>query len=173
MTILSQDLHHPAAIDSAEEWFRHHFGLALPAGLREQAGALSWQRFVAVFSPLAGPVRLGQWSCDDAHRPASRMGPQARTFRAVIAVGDRIGTSTAAGGGEVAALTAMLHGRGIRLEILKFHQMCSGNDVATLVRGTDGTHPAWAMGWAEDRTESALRAVIGCVNRLLASGCPA
>ncbi|AYE98695.1 homocitrate synthase [Mycobacterium paragordonae] len=153
---------------SANAWFGHRFGVALPRGLREQAGAMSWERFVSVYGHAAGPVRLGHWSCTDAERPAARMGPQARNFRAVIAVGDRIGTSTAAAGGAVAALTAMLHGRGIRLETLNFHQMSSEGDAATFVRGTDGVRTEWAMGWAHDCTESALRAVVTCVNRLIA-----
>lgn len=168
MTILSHDLHHFATSTSAGTWFRGHFGVALPRGLREQADALSWERFVAVYGHTAGPLRLGHWSCVDAHRCATRMGPQARTFRAVLAVGDRICTSTAAGGGAVAALTAMLHERGIRLETLNFHQMRSENETATLVRGTNGARTEWAMGWTQDPTESALRAVIACANRLVA-----
>lgn len=168
MTILSQDLDNVAAPTSAAAWFGRHFGVALPRGLREQAAGLSWERFVDIYGHNAGPVRLRDWSCVDAARPACRIGPQARNFRAVIAVGDRIGTSTAAAGGAVAALTAMLYGRGIPLEMLSFHQMGSRNNVATLVRGTDGVRTEWAMGWAGDSTESALRAVIGCANRLLA-----
>ncbi|WP_205877047.1 homocitrate synthase [Mycobacterium camsae] len=167
MTILSQDLDNFAASTSAAAWFGRLFGVALPRGLREQVDGLSWEGFVDVYGHTAGPVRLRHWSCDDAARPATRIGPHARNFRAVIAVGDRIGTSTAAAGGAVAALTAMLHGRGIPLEVLSFHQICSGNDMATLVRGTDGVRTEWAMGWAADSTESALRAVIACVNRLL------
>lgn len=155
-------------IASANAWFGHRFGVALPRGLREQGGAMSWERFVSVYGHAAGPVRLGHWSCTDAERPAARMGPQARNFRAVIAVGDRIGTSTVAAGGAVAALTAMLHARGIRLETLNFHQMSSEGDAATFVRGTDGVRTEWAMGWAHDCTESALRAVVTCVNRLMA-----
>ena len=74
---------------------------------------MSWERFFATYGRTAGPLRLGQWSCTDADRPARRLGPQARNFRAVIAFGDRISTSTAAASGPVAALTAMLHDRGI------------------------------------------------------------
>lgn len=166
MTILSQDLHQLGAADTAEAWFARHFGVALPRGLREMADAMTWERFVATYGCTAGPVRLGHWSCVDAGRPASRMGPEPRRFRAVIAVGDRIDTSIAAAAGEVAALTAILHGRGIRLEILRFHQMCSGDTTATFVRGTNGAGAQWAMGWAQDAKQSALRAVTACVNRL-------
>jgi len=168
MTVLSPHRHGFSESGSAAGWFNRHFGVALPRVLRDQAAALSWERFVAVYGQTAGPVRLGQWSCVDVERHPARMGPQARNFRAVIAVGDRIATSTAAAGGAVAALTAMLHARGIHVETLNFLQMCAGNDTATFVRGTDGVRSEWAMGWGRDSTESALRAVIACANRLAA-----
>jgi hypothetical protein len=139
---------------------------ALPRGLREQADAMSWESFVATYGHAAGPVRLGHWACTDTDRPAGRLGPQARNFRATIAVGDRISTSTAAASGPIAALTAMLHDRGIKVETLKFHQMRSGEYTATFICGTNGTRTEWAMGWSEDPTQSALRAVIACANRL-------
>jgi len=148
-------------------WFGDHFGAALPRGLREQAGAMSWDSFVATYGTATGPLRLGHWACTDAQRPAGRLGPQARHFRAMIAVGDRISASTAAASGPIAALTAMLHERGIPIETLKFHQMRSGGDTATFICGTNGTRAEWAMGWSADPTQSALRAVIACANRLL------
>jgi len=153
---------------AANVWFGERFGAALPPGLREAADAMPWERFAATYGHTAGPLRLGHWECTDAERPAGRLGPQARNFRAVIAVGDRIGTSTAAASGPIAALTAMLHERGITVETLKFHQMRSQGRTATFIRGTDGTRTEWAMGWSTDPTRSALRAVIACANRLLA-----
>ena len=129
---------------------------------------MSWENFVATYGPTAGPLRLGHWACTDTERPSGRLGPQARNFRAMIAVGDHIATSTAAASGPIAALTAMLHERGITLETLKFHQMRSGSHTATFIRGTDGVQAEWAMGWSEDPTRSALRALIACANRLLA-----
>jgi hypothetical protein len=152
----------------AASWFGYYFGVALPHGLRQQADTMSWETFAATYGHTAGPLRLGHWACTDAQRPVGRLGPQARHFRAVIAIGDRISTSTAAASGPIAALTAMLHERGILLELLKFHQMRSGSDFATFVRGTDGAHTEWAMGWADDPTQSALRALIACANRLMA-----
>jgi hypothetical protein len=143
-------------------------GTALPRGLREEAGAMSWENFVATYGPTAGPLRLGHWACTDTERPSGRLGPQARNFRAMIAVGDHIGTSTAAASGPIAALTAMLHERGITLETLKFHQVPSGSHTATFIHGTNGIRAEWAMGWSEDPTRSALRALIACANRLLA-----
>jgi hypothetical protein len=143
-------------------------GTALPRGLREEAGAMSWENFVATYGPTAGPLRLGHWACTDTERPSGRLGPQARNFRAMIAVGDHIGTSTAAASGPIAALTAMLHERGITLETLKFHQVRSGSHTATFIHGTNGIRAEWAMGWSEDPTRSALRALIACANRLLA-----
>jgi hypothetical protein len=153
---------------SAASWFGHHFGAVLPRGLREEADAMSWDGFVATYGRTAGPLRLGHWSCTDTERPAGRLGPQARNFRAMIAVGDHISTSTAAAGGPIAALTAMLHERGITVETLRFHQMRSGTVTATFILGSNGIRAEWAMGWSEDPTQSALRAVIACANRLVA-----
>jgi hypothetical protein len=178
MTTLSHDLSLNVSLEDfgrpskrvANDWFGEQFGTALPRGLREQADAMSWQNFVATYGQTAGPLRLGQWACTDTERagerPARRLGPQARHFRAMIAVGDRISTSTATASGPVAALTAMLHDRGFTLETLNFHQMHSAGHTATFVCGTDGTRAEWAMGWSADPTQSALRALIACVNRL-------
>lgn len=154
-------LHH---LDAAAAWFGDRFGVSLPRGLREQADTMSWETFVATYGRSTGPLRLGQWECTGAERP----GPQARNFQAVIALGDRIGTATVAASGPIAALTAMLHQRGITLEIVKFHQMQSPTGTATFIRGTDGARAEWAMGLSHDPTQSALRAVIACANRLLA-----
>jgi hypothetical protein len=123
---------------------------------------MSWATAFAEYGHT-GPLRLGHWSCTATHRA---IGPQARSYQATFAIGDRIDTSRAAASGPVAALTAMLYERGIALEILNFHQLRSGDNTATFVRGTDGAHAEWAMGWSEDATQSALRAVIACANRL-------
>lgn len=149
--------------DRATVWFGDHFGVALPRGLRERAHAMSWACFVATYGRSTGPLRLGHWECTDASRP----GPQARNFKAVIAVADRISTATAAAAGPIAALTAMLHERGIIIEIVRFHQVRSGGDVATFIHGSDGARTEWAMGWSDDATQSGLRAVIACANRLI------
>ncbi|WP_373122628.1 homocitrate synthase [Mycobacterium marinum] len=151
----------------ARAHFAGIFGVDLPRGLREQAATMSWDRFVATYGRTGGPVRLGHWECTDADRPSGRLGPQARSFRAMIAVGDQISTSTAAAGGPMAALTAMLHDRAIMVETLKFHQVQSGPHTATFICGTNGVRSQWAMGWSQDPTQSALRALIACANRLL------
>jgi hypothetical protein len=150
----------------ATAWFADHFDAALPRDLRQQADTLSWDSFVAIYGRSAGPLRLGHWECTDTDRAATRLGPQARNFRAMIAVGDRISTATASASGPIAALTAMLHERGITVEIVTFHQMRSGTATATFIRGSNGARAEWAMGWAEDPTQSALRAVIASANRL-------
>ncbi len=150
-----------AALDFAAQ-----FDVPLPLGLREEAGSLSAEAFHATYAPTSGPVRLGHWECTDSERPATRLGPQARRYQATIAIGDRIGTSTAAATGPVAALTAMLHEHGITVEMLKFHQLRNGGGVTTFIRGTDGTRDEWAMGLADDPTQSALGALVACVNRL-------
>lgn len=156
----------PPEIEPATTWFRDRFGVALPRGLRERAAAMSREDFVATYGPRPGPLRLGHWECVESDCAATRLDPQARGFRAVIAVGDRIGTATAAAGGPIAALTAMLHERGITVEIVEFHQMRSAAEVATFIRGSNGARTRWAMGWSGDPTRSALRAVIACANRL-------
>ncbi len=79
-------------------------------------------------------------------------------------------TTTAAASGPVAALTAMLYEHGIALEMMSFHQMPANGETATFIRGGDDYHAEWAMGLDEDATQSALRAVIACANRLVSAG---
>lgn len=143
-----------------------HPSASLPRGLREEASAMTTDAFHATYAPNGGPLRLGSWECIDADRPATWPGP--RTFQATIAVGDRISTATATAGGPIGALTAMLHDHGIAVEMLTFHQRHVDGGTATYVHGTDGARDRWAMGLAEDGTQSALRAVIACANRLYA-----
>lgn len=140
----------------------------LPRGLREEVDDMTWDAFCAEYSPAAGPLRLGQWTCTDGEGPARRLGPQARTYQATLALGDRISTATASACGPIAALTAMLHDQGIAVETVAFHQIPVGAHTATFIRGSDGVHAEWAMGWSPDATQSALKAVVACANRLLA-----
>ncbi|SPM37767.1 homocitrate synthase, partial [Mycobacterium rhizamassiliense] len=156
----------PARSCAANAWFGEHFGADLPRGLREQADAMSWESFVATYGPSAGPLRLGHWQCTDPEQSSARLGPQARNFRAMIAIGDNLCTATAAASGPIAALTTMLHERGITIETVKFHQMRSSDATATFICGSDGLRAEWAMGCAADPTQSALRALIACANRL-------
>jgi hypothetical protein len=128
---------------------------------------MSFDSFLAEYASSSGPLRLGHWTCTDAERSAARLGPQPRNYQATLAVGDSISTSTAAASGPVAALTAMLHDRGIAVEMTAFHQLPSGEQTATFIRGSDGLRTEWAMGWSDDPTQSALRAVIACANRLI------
>ncbi|TRW81497.1 homocitrate synthase [Mycolicibacterium sp. 018/SC-01/001] len=139
----------------------------VPAPLRASAAACTFDEFVAEFAPTTGPVRLGQWACGATDRPSTRFGPQAQSYQATLALGDRIGTAHATACGPVAALTAMLYERGIAVEMTAFHQRRAGSDVATFIQGANGTRVEWAMGLASDPVQSALRAVIACANRLL------
>ena len=50
---------------------------------------------------------------------------------------------------------------------MRFHQLQSGDHTATFIQGSDGEHIEWAMGWSEDKSDSALRAIIACANRLM------
>jgi len=147
--------------------FAAHVDAPMPRGLREEADAMSFEAFLDHYAPSSGPLRLGQWACTDAERPATRLGPQARNYQATLAVGDRISTSSAAASGPVAALTAMLYERGITVELTAFHQLPAGERTATFIEGSDGGRSEWAVGLADDPTQSALRAVIACANRLL------
>lgn len=148
--------------------FAAHVDGPIPRALREEAEMKSFQEFVEGYVPTNGPLRLGQWSCTDGERPSGRLGPQARNYQATIAFGDQIGTSRAAASGPVAALTEMLHERGVAVEMTAFHQVPAGEHTATFVRGSGGGRTEWAMGWSDDPIESSLRAVIACANRLLA-----
>ena len=139
-------------------------GIPLPRGLREDADTMSWSTFTATYAPSAGPLRLGHWACTETGRQATRLGP--RTFQATLALGDRIETATAKATGPVAALTAMLYDHGVAVEMLRFHQLRSDDTIATFIQGSDGCRAEWAMGCAEDPTQSALAAVIACANRL-------
>jgi hypothetical protein len=145
------------------------FTAPLPRALRKEADAMTWEMFHTTYAPTSGPLRLGQWTCTDMARPATRLGPQARNYQATLAIGDRISIASAAASGPVAALTEMLYEHGIPVEMTAFHQLPTGRGTATFIRGSDGAHAEWAMGLDEDATQSALRAVIACANRLLAA----
>lgn len=151
---------------SASTHFTDRFGVPLPLGLREQATQLSWAGFVAIYGQTPGLLRLGAWACLDGERPA-RLGPQGCSYRATIAVGDRLATCTAAASGPVAALIKMLYERGIAVEMLRFHQVDGRDQTATFIYGSDGRRAAWAMAFSADPARSALEAVITCANRLL------
>jgi hypothetical protein len=156
-----------SATSAAPLSFAAHIDAPMPRGLRQEADTMSFEAFRAEYASSSGPLRLRNWECTDAARSSSRLGPQARNYQATLAVGDRISTSSAAASGPVAALTAMLYDRGIAVEMTAFHQVPAGEHTATFVRGCDGARSQWAMGWADDPTQSALRAVIACANRLL------
>jgi len=156
-----------SATSAAPPSFAAHVNAPIPRGLRQEADAMSFEAFHDEYASNSGPLRLGHWQCTDAERPSTRLGPQARHYQATLAVGDRISTSSAAACGPVAALTAMLYDNGIAVEMTAFHQVPAGEQTATFVRGSDGIHSQWAMGWSDDPTQSALRAGIACANRLL------
>jgi hypothetical protein len=141
----------------------------VPNGLRKEADQMDWNLFVSTYAPSTGPLRLGQWACIDDECPATRLGPQPRNYQATLAIGDRISTASASASGPIAALTEMLYERGIAVEMTAFHQLPTDGETATFIRGSDGVHAEWAMGLDQDATQSALRAVIACANRLLAA----
>jgi hypothetical protein len=156
-----------SAAPSSTATVADRFTAPLPRGLRKEADEMSWDMFHSTYAPASGPLRLGQWTCTDGERPAARLGPRARNYQATLAIGDRISIASAAASGPVAALTEMLYEHGIAVEMIAFHQMPTGEGTATFIRGSDGAHAEWAMGLDDDATQSALRAVIACANRLL------
>ncbi|HTI75308.1 MAG TPA: homocitrate synthase [Mycobacterium sp.] len=156
-----------SATSPAPLTFAAQLNAPMPRGLRQEAAAMSFEAFHDHYASSSGPLRLGNWRCTDDERPSSRLGPQARHYQATLAIGDRISTSSAAACGPVAALTEMLYDRGIAVETTAFHQVPVGEHTATFVRGSDGVQSQWAMGWSDDPTQSALRAIIACANRLL------
>jgi hypothetical protein len=156
-----------SATSAAPSSVADRFAAPLPRGLRKEADEMSWDRFRSTYAPASGPLRLGQWTCTDGERPATRLGPQARNYQATLAIGDRISIASASASGPVAALTEMLYEHGIAVEMTAFHQLPTGHGTATFIRGSDGAHAEWAMGLDDDATQSALRAMIACANRLL------
>jgi hypothetical protein len=63
----------------------------------------------------------------------------------------------------------MLYERGIAVEMTSFHQLPVDGSTATFSRGSNGARTEWAMGLHEDGTQSALRAMIACANRLFSA----
>jgi len=57
---------------------------------------MSWEHFFRDLRPHCRPTSVRTVGLHRCERPAQRLGPQARNYRAVIAFGDRISTSTAA-----------------------------------------------------------------------------
>jgi hypothetical protein len=158
-----------SAISAAPCTAADRFTARVPSGLRKEADRMDWNLFRSTYAPITGPLRLGQWTCTDDECPASRLGPQPRNYQATLAIGDRISVASAAASGPVGALTEMLYAQGIPVEMTAFHQLRSGDETATFIRGSDGAHAEWAMGLDSDATQSALSAVIACANRLLAA----
>ena len=48
--------------------FATHIDHPMPRALREHAATKTFDEFVDEYASTAGPVRLGQWSCDDEKR---------------------------------------------------------------------------------------------------------
>lgn len=147
-------MHTHTTFSPQTDQFTARFGVPLPRGLREEAGDMSWASFCQTYERNGGSLRLGQWSEANG------------TYQATLAIGERIESSTVDACGPMAALTAMLSERGIRMETLSFHQLRDGDQTCTFIRGTNGSGTAWAMGRARDAITSSLKAVTSCANRL-------
>jgi len=141
--------------------FADFFDAPLPRGLRDLAAEMSWDDVAATFGSSSGRLHLDAWE-----KGERAYGGQAHTYRATLTIGGDVAMSSVMAAGPLAALTAMLYERGIAVEMLNFHQLAAGGQTATFIRGTDGVHTEWAIGWSECPNLSALRAVIACANRL-------
>ncbi|WP_019971520.1 hypothetical protein [Mycobacterium sp. 141] len=162
---------HPSSATPATQRpaFAASFGAPLPRGVRDAAESASWDDFLAEYAPSSGLLRMRQWICTDAARPACSIGPQSRCYQATLGIGETISTSRAVACGPVAALTAMLYDRGIAVETVSFHQLPINGRTATFLQGSDGNRSMWALGLDADPELSALRAVIACANRLMSA----
>ncbi|MCE5292268.1 MAG: hypothetical protein LLG14_23950 [Nocardiaceae bacterium] len=131
-------------------------GAPLPRQLASAAADLSWDQFLAEYSPT-GPIRLG--------RLAQAMDCPAE-FHATISVGDRIQTHRVAAHGPIAAVTSALYAIGIPVEVLSFHQRACRGEVATFVRYDHDGRDRWAFAVAGEGDDSAVRALIAAANRI-------
>jgi hypothetical protein len=55
------------------------------------------------------------------------------------------------------------------VELVAFHQRPVGEQTMTFIRGSNGARAEWAVGLSDNPTQSALRAVVACANRLLSA----
>ncbi|HEY5852724.1 MAG TPA: 2-isopropylmalate synthase [Aldersonia sp.] len=136
--------------------FAARYGRPMPRGLRAEAAGLSWSEFVETYGP-SGPARLGSWS-------SSSLGAGRHRFEATLTFGDRTRHFATVATGPISALSAMLHDAGHALEILSFHQIDTGEGIATFVHCERNERRRWAIAIGADGPDSALRAAIAAVN---------
>lgn len=136
--------------------FAARYGRPMPRGLRADTAGLTWSEFVETYSP-SGPARLGCWT-------STPLGTGRHRFEATLTFGERTRHFATVATGPIAALSAMLHEAGHALEILSFHQIDTGEGIATFVHCERDERRTWAMAIAADGPDSALRAAIAAVN---------
>ncbi|OYD69792.1 alpha-isopropylmalate synthase regulatory domain-containing protein [Rhodococcus sp. OK302] len=142
----------------AADPFAARHGKSLPAGLRSECSAMSWNEFESTYAAMNGPIRLGAWSTE-------KIAPGRWTFEATLGLGERIAKASATATGAISAMTSMLYDAGISLEILSFHQHQIGHRTATFIFTECSGRRSWAMGIGESATESSLRAMTSAANR--------
>ena len=130
-------------------------GSALPRPLAEASADLTWEQFIALYSP-AGPIRLGRLARTD----------RSSEFQTTVSIADRIYTHRADAHGPIAAVTSALYSIGISIELLAFHQRPTRDGVATFVHFENGGRAAWACAIAPEAQDSASRAMIAAANRV-------
>ncbi|MGC0363789.1 hypothetical protein ABH922_001773 [Rhodococcus sp. 27YEA15] len=147
-----------SSASTASDPFSARHGQSLPAALRAECAAMSWNQFESTYSAMSGPIRLGAWSIE-------KTAPGRWTFEATLGLGERIQKMSATTTGPIAAMTSMLYEAGISLEILSFHQQQIGRRTATFILAESDGRRLWAMGIAGSPTESSLRAMTSAANR--------
>jgi hypothetical protein len=139
--------------------FAAGFAGLIPPGLRTSAAALSRREFLDRYCPANGPVRLGAWSQHPGPRGTHH-------FDATIGIGPRIRTVHVDAIGPIAALSGALHEAGYGIEILSFHQQKTAEGTVTFVHCEHDGRRHWAMGIADNDTDSALRSMVAAANLL-------
>ncbi|WP_149361840.1 alpha-isopropylmalate synthase regulatory domain-containing protein [Lolliginicoccus suaedae] len=159
MNLMHREFAQSSSHDAQLDPFEHRYGVSLPAGLRSEAGSMSWDMFDQIYSPRNGQFRLD-------HFRVHQIGSGKTVFEATIRKDGDAHTMTAMSSGPIGALTGMLYELGCNIEIHGLHQRPIGDRTATFLLAERDERQAWGMSITADPVESSLRAVIAAANRL-------
>ncbi|WP_062378537.1 2-isopropylmalate synthase [Demequina pelophila] len=141
---------------------------AADASGHEMTSDLLWQIFVDEYLPSPDPDRQwGRFSLISTRGTSIESGPD--TLAADIVDGGAEVTVEASGNGPVAAFVAALAQRGVKVEVLDYHEhaMSGGGDAtaASYVECAIGDDIYWGVGIDPSITTATLKAIISAVNR--------
>ncbi|WP_062466690.1 2-isopropylmalate synthase [Demequina maris] len=127
-----------------------------------------WQIFEDEYLPAADPERIwGRLALVGTRGTSSETGPD--TLAADITDGGQAVTIEGSGNGPVAAFVAALGTRGVKVEVLDYHEhaMSTGGDAtaAAYVECAIGDEILWGVGIDPSITTATLKAIISAVNR--------